>query len=812
MATPINTSLSPQHDTFFEDATPVDAQRPQLDHDLQDAGRDSHDLAFGGDLARNSVVDNMLLSLDQFGSEPAALYTDFFLADHPYQSPRSQRPRGHTYASSASSDYDAPAINDDTSSRYSNHRPRGRRSNSSNNIQPALSRKSSLRAGMFGEPLQAGHLRGGGKKSSKGSGSSSMDFGHAGILGTQRLGFGKRSASFDHGHKVVPMKSESILDRGRPTYDSYRDYDDAAPEPTIPAGPRRNQDPPQSPIYRAAQAQSSKQRGAQPPASKTLRKNKSQPPENNLRLQAQEFVAAANLREMPRVPNFQNPPAPAPTVSTRKASGATPAALVAAPRDNKPGFFRRVFGGGSKNQPAVTPPVNPAYANSSSPPTSQSRDSHLTYPQSRPQTTTTGNNHIATQLRAMPSAQFSSQNDSSRPTLAKKGSSFFRRRKKSTTEVPKVPIMALDFRPPEHGPGSPSVSSLRQVMNPYLSNGAEDKSRGQGEQRHAGEVDREPEPAQGFSPGYKPHVDAAIRTVKTGSRGTDDTPPSSRGSPSKARSGSPRLKLKMNVVKRSEADAQHNSFLADSSDCNEDGPREKADKGKQPSPKAQRLSRSTSGKEDEDGWVITPDAKPRRVSSGGKARRVWLEPTSSEEKLDQGLSLPMEGAKQPTEKAPATPDIADDTTPSSAATYHSASSLPVVQVESRESVDMPARIERTVTDETEPTEADMDRAVKLFLDEDTSVRKDQVATILGDVTPAGARVRKAYVTLFDWSNISILAAMRDLCGKLVLKAETQQVDRILMALSERWCECNPNHGFKSTGKCSSTAISTVAAF
>jgi Sec7-like guanine-nucleotide exchange factor len=42
--------------------------------------------------------------------------------------------------------------------------------------------------------------------------------------------------------------------------------------------------------------------------------------------------------------------------------------------------------------------------------------------------------------------------------------------------------------------------------------------------------------------------------------------------------------------------------------------------------------------------------------------------------------------------------------------------------------------------------------------------------------------------------------MRDMCSKIVLKAETQQVDRILMSLSERWCESNPNHGFKAVGE------------
>lgn len=55
------------------------------------------------------------------------------------------------------------------------------------------------------------------------------------------------------------------------------------------------------------------------------------------------------------------------------------------------------------------------------------------------------------------------------------------------------------------------------------------------------------------------------------------------------------------------------------------------------------------------------------------------------------------------------------------------------------------------------------------------------------------------MAMFDWSNMNILSAVRMLCGKLVLKGETQQVDRIVDAFSRRWCECNPNHGLKSAG-------------
>jgi Sec7-like guanine-nucleotide exchange factor len=35
------------------------------------------------------------------------------------------------------------------------------------------------------------------------------------------------------------------------------------------------------------------------------------------------------------------------------------------------------------------------------------------------------------------------------------------------------------------------------------------------------------------------------------------------------------------------------------------------------------------------------------------------------------------------------------------------------------------------------------------------------------------------------------------------------VDRILMSLSERWCECNPNHGFKATGKVHTKLLSPM---
>lgn len=50
-----------------------------------------------------------------------------------------------------------------------------------------------------------------------------------------------------------------------------------------------------------------------------------------------------------------------------------------------------------------------------------------------------------------------------------------------------------------------------------------------------------------------------------------------------------------------------------------------------------------------------------------------------------------------------------------------------------------------------------------------------------------------YIEYFDFSGMRIDNAFRHLCGKLYLKAETQQVDRILEQFARRYWECNPTN-------------------
>jgi len=109
--------------------------------------------------------------------------------------------------------------------------------------------------------------------------------------------------------------------------------------------------------------------------------------------------------------------------------------------------------------------------------------------------------------------------------------------------------------------------------------------------------------------------------------------------------------------------------------------------------------------------------------------------------------------------------------------------------------------ESTHTTGTRPgvTEDYREKALKLFENRDNEIESGAAAAWLGDSGTERECVRMAYMELFDWTNLDILAAMRGLCDRIALKGETQQVDRILDSFARRWCQCNANHGFRSTG-------------
>jgi Sec7-like guanine-nucleotide exchange factor len=103
-------------------------------------------------------------------------------------------------------------------------------------------------------------------------------------------------------------------------------------------------------------------------------------------------------------------------------------------------------------------------------------------------------------------------------------------------------------------------------------------------------------------------------------------------------------------------------------------------------------------------------------------------------------------------------------------------------------------------DDMVPAEGDRERAKKVYDGNEDFIQREKAAAWMGEEGPARSKTLIAYMELYDFSNLNILAALRMMCGRLVLKAESQQVDRILVAFSRRWCQCNPNHGFKGVGK------------
>lgn len=100
----------------------------------------------------------------------------------------------------------------------------------------------------------------------------------------------------------------------------------------------------------------------------------------------------------------------------------------------------------------------------------------------------------------------------------------------------------------------------------------------------------------------------------------------------------------------------------------------------------------------------------------------------------------------------------------------------------------------------DPTEDERQKAQKIFDGNEDFIQKDKAAGWMGSEGLVRQRTLRAYLELYDFGNLSILDSLREICARLVLRGETQQVDRILAAFSKRWTDCNPNHGFRSIGK------------
>lgn len=783
-------------DSFLEKDSPIDAERTELDYRQGRPPRDSHDLSLPSQkFTRDSLLGNMLNSLDQFSLTQIKTHigTTFEDDGDPYGVPRgdaytrsmtnASRPSANLYASgsahghgySYSSDFEGF---DDAASRIS-QLSRGRRSNSGSGFPPGLPRINSMRERSHpGTPgRRALHSRGG--KTSKSSSLNSFDMGGSGYaqgLPSQRWGHavGGRSSSFDYGQRPslsAPGPWETEFSN---TF-LVDDYE-IAPNPTVPGGPRRPLAPPSPAIIPSAPP--SEYEPKTPDRKKEARSRSG----TNKTTQSSKYTAAREAA--PPLPPLDVDSAPAPHVGYGKAKEVQPAVPVSAPPiKEKQGFFSRLFGS-SRSSPgpspstAIEPVAAPAPSIAAEPPSSGTNKVDRVVSHSKP--------------LSAPSTR-DSEAPRQTPHVVQKKSSFFRRRKKSIAEPPVPPLPVpnpIDISKPtdslDPGTTDPSpVSSLRQVMNPYLkgSNPATPQDlltpRRDGTS-HTFETDARVEynrQSRGFSPEYDPSPNATIRTVKSTSA------LKSQESRWRSQLDSP-IRSPPSVPNDLVDNAESTTFFHDSSDEGEKGQvggrkqRQRAQTGKPSSFKTGHMPRTTHTSGDQD--RAESDLSKRRPSPNLPLQKSPIGEDRALGNLEVPLAIPRKSSPRPT-------------------LSRLASSVPSVTVDSSQAS---PRIPDGPLDEPEvsigePTEDDRQKAQGIFDGDEDFIQKEKAAAWMGEEGPIRQRTLRAYMDLYNFENHSVLAALRQVCTRLVFRAETQQVDRILVAFSKRWCDCNPNHGFKT---------------
>ncbi|MCJ1385215.1 hypothetical protein MMC17_008336 [Xylographa soralifera] len=852
---------------------------------------DSHDLSWSPRQTRESVVDNMLLSLDQLfvgsGSTNRGSKTTYspFDVEDQYTPPRrtTTRDRGHTLSSSISSDYDMQG--EDSTPRSQNRPTRGHRSNSSTNFQSALGRIDSVRAmedeqsadarrKLYDTPRAGGPggrtmpTPSSGRKGSKSSGSSSLDFGQ--IMGPRwQRAVERRSSSFDHGYSNRPtgftVETSTFTRNAVNTDHSHPfqyDNDDAAPNPTIPAGPRGPYSPQPAatfppparttaqtlPLRRKDSKRSQGTLSSRHESGHVLDSVRTREKEgsyNHTRNNSKNAVAASRTdKSLNRDPTLLE-------LKHSESSGETQITSI----KERPGFFRRVFG----SSKAFTPTTNGLQAPVSHLPTSY----NSSRAGSRSGQRTDG--MMAGMVPGSNAPTIPARNISKDlpQTPLNKKSSFFRRRKKSISDDVPLPIRPVLLHPqmqavpPIAAVESSPVSSLRKVMDPYLNSPValhNLRQRSDSNQTDL-ELSKFPDfalPVQSLS---KLHRVSHNNVETSHSAGEDlpaieDSPKASDeislvGQPLQEKSSPANINedhhlqvqaepghvpekngnIELFPVQKStdatgapetmvlkENTSGSNKKSHSRSGSDKELPRlptesplpvlnTNASKPKYP---AIVTKRTTSKDWNGASVLLTPTREESSPSLGShRSHRVWLQPTASEEDLRGSSKLPFPHESQDSVRASADSILSDYKSATSKLPTPTTSKLPTPTVEITPHIeDVPEtthdNVEELETDASKPTEDDRILAKRIFEGEDNAVDQSGAAAWLGDFGVDRARVRTAYMELFDWHNLNILAALRSFCNQLLLKAETQQVDRILDAFSVRWCLCNPNHGFKAT--------------
>ncbi|GAA6028264.1 hypothetical protein JCM8097_006946 [Rhodosporidiobolus ruineniae] len=99
--------------------------------------------------------------------------------------------------------------------------------------------------------------------------------------------------------------------------------------------------------------------------------------------------------------------------------------------------------------------------------------------------------------------------------------------------------------------------------------------------------------------------------------------------------------------------------------------------------------------------------------------------------------------------------------------------------------------------EEEVQEKARELAKKAWDEDEGFLERRKIATWLGSAGRINVAALRFYIDNFDFTGLRLDVAFRRLCAKLYLKAETQQVDRILEQFSRRYFEDNPKSVYGS---------------
>jgi hypothetical protein len=655
--------------------------------------------------------------------------------------------------------------------------------------------------------------------------------------------------------------SSSLHDRNRTMAAMNSRYDtdaDAAPEPIVAAGPRRMQNPTATgPVYVNPAPVRNKSSALRKVTSQTETRttghlSPSIPIPEDIRSQAADFVRTSSISGgSPAVLPSTSHGEAAPSPDVRRWEASPAAAAAPTTPAEKPGFFKRVFGGGGAatrtapaqtERPTTKPNVADLAAESMPPPPT---------PPTQSLARTRSHTSVVDTSQAKVDPQQNTNMSAVHPpvSLNRKSSSFFRRRKKSSSSSPQAPPLPLSInssvsnaptalKPPEP---SPSISSLRKAMGLYL----------------AGETPASPSPKPDeslrpqtseshntddldiFHPGYiSPPFDTSLRSQsEQGNRETRLTAGKRKPQalsmlgPSNGARGETLNRDSLATIRQSNVDYPAVSPLLSPVpiDKENEEPSSRPSTGEKiiagvkpgaaspdairsfsagtgvslemsdgvwsPSQRSQASLPHKSGRTDGEGWVVTRHGGPERPSSR-RSERLILQPSPIGEEESMGksqddVSTLGDAVGPPAIMADsANEKVAPQTLQSDSSRLGSA----LTPIISRQSSAGDLAWTAQLIDEDIQYKV---RAKKIFDGDEEDVSRAEASAWMGENNTLSTRTLQAYMQLFDFTGMNILAALRALCGKLQLRGETQQFDRIITALSARWCECNKSHGFKA---------------